>query len=145
MEYQRTLASMKTNPKTPDGKDNSWRLIPDKSLAADRKDGAPAAAKKKTDQPATNVRKEDPKAAAKLKEEMDAAVKYLDRVIEEHAGTPWALLAQKEREAPFGFMWKSYYQPTQAEMKAAKQAKPAKPAEKDMKREEANKRVPKKI
>ncbi len=37
------------------------------------------------------------------------ANEYLTRVIEEHAGTPWALLAQRELETPLGFEWVEEY------------------------------------
>jgi hypothetical protein len=33
------------------------------------------------------------------------AVMYLERVVEEHPGTPWALLAEKELSTPLGWEW----------------------------------------
>jgi hypothetical protein len=42
------------------------------------------------------------KDAAKAKE-------YLTRVVKEHPGTPWAMLAAKELETPLGWQWKERY------------------------------------
>lgn len=42
------------------------------------------------------------KDAAKAKE-------YLNRVVGEHPGTPWAMLAAKELETPLGWQWKERY------------------------------------
>lgn len=45
---------------------------------------------------------------------LQKANKYLNRVIEEHPGTPWALLAQRELETPIGWKWEQdYTQPPQ--------------------------------
>ncbi len=45
---------------------------------------------------------------------LQKANKYLSRVIEEHPGTPWALLAQRELETPIGWKWEQdYTQPPQ--------------------------------
>lgn len=35
---------------------------------------------------------------------------YLNRVVDEHPDTPWALLAKKELETPIGWAWKETYQ-----------------------------------
>ena len=35
---------------------------------------------------------------------------YLNRVVEEHPGTPWALLAQKELDTPLAWKWEEAYQ-----------------------------------
>ena len=34
---------------------------------------------------------------------------YLDRVVQEHPGTPWAWLAKKELKSPLGWRWKESY------------------------------------
>ena len=34
---------------------------------------------------------------------------YLERVVEQHAGTPWALLAQRELAEPLGWRWKEEF------------------------------------
>jgi hypothetical protein len=43
------------------------------------------------------------------KEAKKAKEYHLDRVLKEHPGTPWALLAQKELETPLGWTWKEHY------------------------------------
>lgn len=40
-----------------------------------------------------------------LSKEADKARMYLERVVEEHADTPWAYLAARELESPFGWQW----------------------------------------
>ena len=35
----------------------------------------------------------------------DKAREYLNRVVEDHAGTPWALIAQRELQEPLGWQW----------------------------------------
>lgn len=40
---------------------------------------------------------------------LQKANNYLNRVIEDHPGTPWALLAQRELETPIGWKWKQDY------------------------------------
>ncbi|MGI9455569.1 MAG: vWA domain-containing protein, partial [Aeoliella sp.] len=40
-----------------------------------------------------------------LSKEGDMARLYLERVVQDHAGTPWALLAEKELRIPFGWEW----------------------------------------
>jgi hypothetical protein len=55
-------------------------------------------------QPSNNV--ETGSRDAQLAEK---AKSYLTRVIEEHPGTPWALLAQKELRIPIGWQWKQAY------------------------------------
>jgi len=34
---------------------------------------------------------------------------YLQRVVDEHPGTPWALLAQRELREPLGWEWRERY------------------------------------
>ena len=41
----------------------------------------------------------------KLTEEAREAVVLLERVIRDHPGTPWALLAQRELKDPLGLKW----------------------------------------
>ncbi len=40
---------------------------------------------------------------------LQKANNYLNRVIEDHPGTPWALLAQRELETPIGWKWEQDY------------------------------------
>jgi hypothetical protein len=44
-----------------------------------------------------------------LSKEADLARMYLERVLQEHAGTPWALLAGQELETPFGWEWQETF------------------------------------
>lgn len=79
--YNIVLADMKSTPKTFQNKgSNAWRLVPSKEIT-----GGP------------QVRK-----VAKKAEE------YLTRVIDEHDGTPWAMLAERELGTPLGWEWQEY-------------------------------------
>jgi hypothetical protein len=42
---------------------------------------------------------------SRLSKTAEKATQYLQRVIEEHPDTPWALLARKELDAPIGWAW----------------------------------------
>jgi hypothetical protein len=44
-------------------------------------------------------------ASSTLEKLLAKAGTYLDRVIQQHPGTPWALLAERERESPLGWQW----------------------------------------
>lgn len=44
-------------------------------------------------------------ATSALKKLGDEAKKYLERVVAEHPGTPWAKLAERELQTPFGWQW----------------------------------------
>ena len=44
----------------------------------------------------------------------EEATGLLERVVTEHRGTPWALLAQRELKDPFGFKWVETYVPPAA-------------------------------
>ncbi len=46
---------------------------------------------------------------SKWQNEADTARKLLQGVVDEHAGTPWALLAKQELEVPIGWTWKEEY------------------------------------
>lgn len=77
--YNMMLAEMKASPKRFEKKEsNLWTLRPSKDI---------------TSGPATK------KMANKAQE-------YLKRVIDEHAGTPWAILAEREYGTPLGWEWK---------------------------------------
>jgi hypothetical protein len=49
-------------------------------------------------------------AASALEKMADKARRYLDGVVADHPGTPWALLAQRELETPLGWRWDEAYQ-----------------------------------
>ncbi|MFV2066126.1 MAG: vWA domain-containing protein [Pirellulales bacterium] len=44
-------------------------------------------------------------AGSKLKKLADQARNYLQRVVREHAGTPWEVVARKELDEPLGWTW----------------------------------------
>jgi hypothetical protein len=44
-----------------------------------------------------------------LEKEAAKAKDYLNRVVKEHAGTPWAMLAQRELATPLGWAWKERF------------------------------------
>jgi hypothetical protein len=77
-EYNWACAQMKKDtPKFQKPGSNAWRLVPDEKIHYNEK------------------------AAAAGKE----ARALLKRVVEDHPGTPWALLAQRELKDPLGFKW----------------------------------------
>ena len=77
-EYNWACAKMKKDaPKFSQPGSNAWRLVPD-----------------------TEVHYSDKAAAA-----ANEARTLLQRVINDHPGTPWAVLAERELKDPFGFKW----------------------------------------
>ncbi len=90
--YNMTLAEMRSSPKVfATTGNNQWRLVPSKEITSG------AATKKMAKQ----------------------AEEYLKRVIDEHAGTPWAKLAEREYQTPMGWEWKEgKYNPDAARMAA---------------------------
>jgi hypothetical protein len=83
-EYNWACGQMKTNPRKFSGpKSNAWRLVPTAEV----------------------------ESSAKAAEAAEEATALLKKVIEEHKGTPWALLAQRELKDPFGFKWTETYVP----------------------------------
>lgn len=82
--YNNVLATMKASPK-PFEKEgsNQWTLEPSDEI-----------------QGAANIRKMHQKA-----------LDYLNRVVEEHPGTPWAFLARIELSEPLGWQWRETKMP----------------------------------
>ncbi|WP_417851598.1 vWA domain-containing protein [Thalassoglobus sp.] len=79
--YNTMLANMRVTPKPfADEKSNMWRLVPSDEILTGP---------------------EMRKAAASAKE-------YLKRVIDDHPGTPWAMLATRELEMDLGWSWEEY-------------------------------------
>jgi hypothetical protein len=77
-EYNWACAKMrKDTPKFHKPDSNAWRLVPDEQIHYSDKAAAAAA----------------------------EAKSMLERVVEQHPGTPWALLAQRELIDPFGITW----------------------------------------
>ena len=82
LEYNTSCAKMKKDaPKFTKPNSNAWRMRPDEEVHLKGKDLA------------------DAKEAKEL----------LERVIKDHPGTPWALLAKRELKDPFGFKWEELY------------------------------------
>ena len=76
--YNVVLAEMRSNPKPFANKDsNQWRLVPSRTV-----DGNSTVRKWEKD-----------------------ALTYLNRVIDEHPGTPWARIAERELSTPLGWEW----------------------------------------
>ena len=68
--------------KFKDAKNNTWQLVP-----ADEVSGV----------------------GSQLQNAGDKAREYLGRVVKDHPGTPWALLAQRELNEPIGWKWMEEY------------------------------------
>jgi hypothetical protein len=87
--YNAACAQMKKDPKKfAKEASNAWRLVPTQEL--DLGDKAKLAA--------------------------DEAKVLLKRVVTDHPGTPWALLAQRELRDPFGFRWEETFVPPRPRM-----------------------------
>ncbi|MCA9039714.1 MAG: VWA domain-containing protein [Planctomycetaceae bacterium] len=86
--YNKMLAQMKVSP-LPFSKEgnNMWRLLP----------------------------AEESDAGGKVKKYTEMARMYLQRVIDEHPDTPWAMLAAKELETPLGWQWQDGFNPNYRE------------------------------
>lgn len=82
--YNQMLANMKVSPKTFEkSNSNMWRLIPSEEIAT----------------------------GPQMRKAAEQAKEYLKRVIDEHPGTPWALLAEKEMSTPIGWSWQEFSEP----------------------------------
>jgi len=79
--YNAMLAAAKRGLKTSDPKNNTFEILPADDISV-----------------GSNY--------AKLAER---AKMYLNRVVKDHPGTPWALLAQRELKDPLGWKWKDRY------------------------------------
>ncbi len=90
--YNAVLAAMKSSPQTfTNAKNNQWRLVPAEAVAGD----------------------------VTIRKLADRAREYLQRVVKDHADTPWALLAAEELKSPLGWEWreaKAVYPPEPTEM-----------------------------
>ena len=74
-----------------DAKNDTWRLVPSNEILT----------------------------GSKTEKEAAQAKTYLERVVKEHPGTPWALLAEKELKDPLGWSWKEAYTGVNAPPKVA--------------------------
>jgi hypothetical protein len=66
--------------------------------------------------------------SSSLKNDAEAARKYLQRVVAEHAGTPWALDAQRELDMPMGWEWREAYLGVAERLAQSNDNRPAPPA-----------------
>jgi hypothetical protein len=76
--YNAMLAAAKRGLKPKDPKNNTWVLEPSNDITA----------------------------GSQLAKMADKARTYLNRVVSEHPGTPWAYLAQRELADPLSWSWK---------------------------------------
>ena len=80
--YNSMLARAKSGLKFENKKSNVWRLEPADEVTT----------------------------GGQAKKMAEKAREYLQRVVDEHADTPWALLAQRELDTPIGWKWVEEYQ-----------------------------------
>lgn len=79
--YNQMLAILKGGRKFEDPSHNTWNLEPADTLE---------------------------EAGSRLEKTRLQAKEYLERIIQEHPGTPWAYFAEKELETPIGWKWVEY-------------------------------------
>jgi hypothetical protein len=80
--YNQILANAKQGLRFQDPKNDTWQLVPSDDI---------------TNLDSTNAR--NAKQAREL----------LEKVVAEHAGTPWALVATRELETPLGYAWRETF------------------------------------
>ncbi len=76
--YNNMLAAAKRGMEFADANNNTWRLVPSTEILT----------------------------GSQLKSHATKAHSYLERVVREHPGTPWAWLAKQELRQPLGWVWK---------------------------------------
>ena len=81
--YNTMLAQLVTGKRFTDAKNNTWVLKPADGLEAN----------------------------SRMDRQSEEARRLLQGVIDEHAGTPWAYLAQKELDTPVGWRWTETHTP----------------------------------
>ncbi|QDT35808.1 VWA domain-containing protein [Stratiformator vulcanicus] len=80
--YNVVLADMKSSPKPFQGpQSDQWRLVPSTEIA-----GGP-----------------------RVRKIAEKAEEYLKSVIDDHSGTPWAMIAERELSIPMGWAWQEQY------------------------------------
>jgi len=79
--YNAMLAAAKRGLKPKDPKSNTWTLKPDDEISV----------------------------GSALQKVADRAKMYLERVVKDHEGTPWAMLAQQELKDPLGWKWEESF------------------------------------
>lgn len=80
--YNIMLANAKSGMKFKNPKNDTWRLVPSDGVAG--------------------VGSQTEKLAVQARN-------YLERVVKDHPGTPWATIAQEELETPLGYEWQESY------------------------------------
>ncbi|MCO6454514.1 MAG: VWA domain-containing protein [Pirellulaceae bacterium] len=75
--YNAMLAKAKRGMKFEDDKNNTWVLKPDDEISV----------------------------GSQMAKMAERASMYLNRVVEQHPGTPWAMLAERELQEPLGWKW----------------------------------------
>ena len=120
--YNSMLGQAKAGMKFKNAKNNTWELVP-----ADDLGGVDSNTQKQGKQ----------------------AKEFLQRVVADHPGTPWALLAAEDLQTPLGYRWEERFTPIQAEGmgNGNNNNNPANPADdkKKMLEKPKPKRDPKKI
>ncbi|MEQ8785723.1 MAG: vWA domain-containing protein [Pirellulaceae bacterium] len=87
--YNMMLASAKRGLKFENEKNNTWTLTPADTI----------------------------EVGSQMEKAADKAREYLERVVRDHEGTPWAYLAQRELDRPLGWTWEeSFTAPPSARM-----------------------------
>jgi Mg-chelatase subunit ChlD len=89
--YNSILAKAKQGMRFEDPKNDTWRLVPSEEVSV----------------------------SSTLEAQAKAGKQYLERVVNEHPGTPWALLAKIELQQPFGWKWQEMYTGVNAPRQAA--------------------------
>ncbi len=89
--YNAILAKAKQGMRFEDPKNDTWRLVPSEEVSV----------------------------SSTLEAQAKAGKQYLERVVNEHPGTPWALLAKIELQQPFGWKWQEMYTGVNAPRQAA--------------------------
>ncbi|HUE73738.1 MAG TPA: vWA domain-containing protein [Pirellulaceae bacterium] len=79
--YNQILAAAKRGLKFKDAKNNTWVLTPSDEITV----------------------------GSQMVKMAERAKMYLNRVVQEHPGTPWALLAERELKDPLGWKWKEEF------------------------------------
>lgn len=81
--YNEMLAAAKRGLTPQNEKHNTWQLVSSDKLTT----------------------------SSRLERNAERAREYLQRVADNHEGTPWALIAQRELDAPMGWEWKESFTP----------------------------------
>lgn len=108
------LDDMYRKPRAPeDGVSNAWELVGDETTRL-AQGGASGEASDESSQPSEPRAADEPSKtptnrSSRISEAAEAARVHLQRVIDEHPGTPWAALAQQELEFPLGFQWRESF------------------------------------